>query len=348
MPKVVDKVKFETSNKGGRESNTWRVLTDDGYELLYAVKPLSKDLDVLTTVHTKSGAGERVNYAGFNDPMASTPVKIISQNEKNIKNGEEKVKLYHGSDAKFDKFDRVGDKITSLGYGHYFSPSVEEAKKYGKNIKEISINKKDILDLDHPTKTQRKEIVSELEKVVPKDKIAGYGKVNKIDITDMPDNEALKLFYQKQEDTKNLWHDRAKAQIVEDGDKAYIQWMDSGLENASPANLKNLIQEYNQDIPKKLGYKVAKNGSEVAVYDIKLVNDSLHVEPKDDVVWGGDTLSSTSTPQTVDKTMLDTVEHIVPKNEKNIKNGEVNPNILQTAPSATLGAVGAGVTFDFF
>jgi hypothetical protein len=79
----------------------------------------------------------------------------------------------------------------------------------------------------------------------------------------MEDKEAIALYKQKKEETKNLWHDRAKAQIVEDFEtkKAYIQWQEVGLQNATTQNIKNLIQEYRQSIPKELGYKIGKNHS---------------------------------------------------------------------------------------
>jgi hypothetical protein len=186
-----------------------------------------------------------------------------------------KIKLYHGTNAEFDEFGKVGDKITSLGYGYYFTPDMDIAKQYGKNIKVIEIDSKDILDLDNLSDMQRKDIINELDKVVPDDIKAGYGEIKKIDITDMEDDKALKLWKQKKEETKDLYHDRAKASIEEDGDKVYIQWMDPGLDNATDANLKNLIQEYNQDIPKSLGYKATHNSGEVAIYDKALVNKSI-------------------------------------------------------------------------
>lgn len=190
------------------------------------------------------------------------------------------VPLYHGTNAEFDKFDRVGSRITSLGYGHYFSPDKNTAIEYGKNIKKININKDLILDLDNPTKDQKKRIVEQLNKVVPDNIKSGYGEIQRIDITDMDRSESLALFKQKKEDTKDAWHDRAKAQVIEEGDKIYIQWQDQGLENATNANIKNLIQEYGQNIPKDIGFKAAKSGNEVAIYDTELVNKSLQKDAK--------------------------------------------------------------------
>ena len=193
-------------------------------------------------------------------------------------NQKEMIKLYHGTNAEFDSFEKMGNRLTSIGYGHYFSPDIEMAKEYGKNIKEIEIEKDLILDLRSPTDKQREEIVKLLDEVVPEYIKAGYGGVKRIDITDMDDNDALKLYKEKKEDTKDFYHDRAKAQIIEDYEsgKIYIQWQEAGLENATASNLLNLLQEYRQNIPVELGYKAAMNGSEVAIYDTKFVNELLH------------------------------------------------------------------------
>ena len=203
--------------------------------------------------------------------VANSLVKYDNSGAKS----SDKITLYHGTNANFDKFGKVGNRITSLGYGHYFTPSMKVAKQYGKNIKAISIDKNSILDLDHLTTPQRNKIVKELKKVVPKNRIAGFGEVKRIDITNMDKKKALKLFEQKKEETKNLWHDRAKASIVKEGNKEYIKWMSDGLDNASNTNIKNLIQRYDQDIPRKLGYKAVRNGDEVVIYDTNMVNNSL-------------------------------------------------------------------------
>ncbi len=195
----------------------------------------------------------------------------------------EEIVLYHGTNAIFDKFEKMGNRLTSIGTGHYFTPDLNIAKQYGKYIKSIKINKNDILDLDNPTKAQKEAIIKLLDEVVPNEIKAGYGEVKKIDITTMENKEAIALYKQKKEETKNLWHDRAKAQIVEDFEtkKAYIQWQEAGLQNANTQNIKNLIQEYRQSIPKELGYKIAKSGSEIAIYDTNLVNQNL-IEDKND------------------------------------------------------------------
>ena len=229
---------------------------------------LETDLDTLDNHpdYAKSFNSDepKIDYSQYQDPQYKKEPK------------DDTLKLYHGTDADFDNFEKMGDKITSIGRGHYFSPDKEIASQYGKNIKELEIKKSDLLDLDNPTSKQKQEIVKLLNEVVPENIRAGYGGIKRIDVTDMPADEATKLFMQKKKDTENFWHDRAKAKIVEDGDKYYIQWQEPGLENASNANLKNLIQEYRQTIPKEMGYKSARNGQEVAIYDTDFTNELLH------------------------------------------------------------------------
>jgi hypothetical protein len=195
----------------------------------------------------------------------------------------EYITLYHGTNANFDKFDKVGDKITSIGYGHYFSPNLDVAKQYGKNIKSISIPKKDIIDLDHLTKSQRREIEAKLDAIVPENIKAGYGEYQKKYFKDpskmdkLEKDEALQFFDKKIKETEHYYHDRAKAVLNADDNGTYVGWMEQGLSGARDSDLKYLIQQYDQSIPRELGYKAARNGDEVAIYDTKYVNDALAI-----------------------------------------------------------------------
>lgn len=58
------------------------------------------------------------------------------------------VRLYHGAPVEFDEFDpaRVGDRLTSLGLGHYLTPNKEMAKQYGENVMEFDVDLSNMLD----------------------------------------------------------------------------------------------------------------------------------------------------------------------------------------------------------
>lgn len=56
--------------------------------------------------------------------------------------------VYHGTDFNFDDF-KTRRKVSGYGYsmGAYFSSSEKEAKRYGKNIKQYTLNFDKLLDL---------------------------------------------------------------------------------------------------------------------------------------------------------------------------------------------------------
>ena len=80
--------------------------------------------------------------------------------------------LYHGSPKEFNEFDpsKVGERITSLGLGHYLTPDIELAKTYGKYVMEFEVDITNIFDWDNLSEKQRKHIEEELIKIIPESK----------------------------------------------------------------------------------------------------------------------------------------------------------------------------------
>jgi len=86
--------------------------------------------------------------------------------------------LYHGSPKEFNEFDpsKVGERITSLGLGHYLTPDIELAKTYGKYVMEFEVDITNIFDWDNLSEKQRKHIEEELIKIIPENRISHFGK----------------------------------------------------------------------------------------------------------------------------------------------------------------------------
>jgi hypothetical protein len=193
-------------------------------------------------------------------------------------------RLYHASNVEFDKFDpaRVGDRMTALGLGHYLTPNKAKANQYGSKLMEFDVDTKDVLDFSNLTPVQRGEISTELLKQVPTDRLAGFMQPTYKKVS--ADKVGLAEFKRLEEMTANYQHDRARA-ITMDGNEVpegiardlgikpndlvvrYVDSSKAGLENATPENILALMQEFDQTIPRKLGYKGASYGDEVAIYD---------------------------------------------------------------------------------
>jgi hypothetical protein len=193
-------------------------------------------------------------------------------------------RLYHASNVEFDKFDpaRVGDRMTALGLGHYLTPNKVKANQYGSKLMEFDVDTKDVLDFSNLTPVQRGEISAELLKQVPTDRLAGFMQPTYKVLS--PDDAGDRAFTKLQKQTDSYYHDRAKA-IMLDGQEVpeniaqdmgikpgdivvrYVDSSKAGLENATPENILALMQEFDQTIPKKLGYKGASYGDEFAIYD---------------------------------------------------------------------------------
>lgn len=177
------------------------------------------------------------------------------------------IDVYHGTDEVFEEFNRMGQKIPAIGRGYYFTPNKSKADMYGKNIMQRSIDKDSMLDWQNLTNPQREEIKNRLREVVPSERLSGYGR-EKSKIFKSSEKEAARDFFKnKQEDMKDVFHDRAKPKLFKDGDKIGIKWMETGFDSAKDNDLLSLSQEFYNDIARDLGYKSAKYADEIAVFD---------------------------------------------------------------------------------
>lgn len=192
--------------------------------------------------------------------------------------------FYHASNKLFDNFDpsRVGDKLTSLGLGHYLTPDLEESRKYGDYVMMFIVDISNCLDWDNLTDTDRDKIEKELLKLIPEERIAGFGKVHEIEVSDNKDG--LKIFKELKEKTKNYYHDCAKAQIVDSyEDKIVIEYREAGnLSLANNQQLMTLMNEYHPNLAKNLGYSSSKFSNQLAIYDPSLAKKIGHQTFKDD------------------------------------------------------------------
>lgn len=191
-------------------------------------------------------------------------------------------RLYHASDVEFDQFDpaRVGDRMTALGLGHYLTPNLEKAKQYGKNVMEFDVDMGDVLDFDNLKAPELKKLSDELMAVVPERVLSGYGE-RKFKVVPKT-KEGMAEFRRMQKQMADLKHDRAKPKVLSKSEipddlsvgpnEVAIQYMEppKDLTNLRPEDIVALMQEYNQVIPKRLGYKGAKFGDEIAIYDPNL------------------------------------------------------------------------------
>ena len=202
------------------------------------------------------------------------------------KAGKKFERLYHGSPIEFDEFDpaRVGDRLTSLGLGHYLTPNKSTAAEYGDNIMEFDVDTSDILDWQNLKPNQRDEIESKLMEAIPAPRIAGFGE-KKFEV--LPANkEGAKRFKELKEQTKDVYHHAARAKTLTDDeiiknhpgliDKIglednVVEWREGGnLKGANDQQLMTLMNEYSPDLARHLGYKGSRFSDQVAIYDSKL------------------------------------------------------------------------------
>jgi hypothetical protein len=186
--------------------------------------------------------------------------------------------VYHGTGAEFNEFKRSGDRLTSIGYGYYFSPNPDTASTYavGENphVKPVYLRAERMLDWGALSDDDRTKIRTHLEAIVPDERLAGFGGIVKREFTREQDDEAEEFYRKKKEETKHLFHDRAKAHADFDKHKTTISWMEPGLGSATDSNLKSLAQEYDQNIARKLGYDSARNGDEIVVFDANQIKSA--------------------------------------------------------------------------
>jgi len=185
--------------------------------------------------------------------------------------------VYHGTNGKFTEFNQKGEKLTALGYGYYFTPNIDKAKQYGKNIHSVYLKSEKLLDWGNLTEKQRGHISSELEKIVPKERLAGFSGREKKFFSESDKDKASSFFEKKLKEAKNYYHDRSKPDIEMADNGYYITYVDNAsLKKASNENLLALAQEYDNNIAQRLGYDGVKYGSEIAVFNsnqIKSVNN---------------------------------------------------------------------------
>jgi hypothetical protein len=191
--------------------------------------------------------------------------------------------LYHGSNVEFDKFDpaRVGDRLTSLGLGHYLTPNKEMAKQYGENLMKFEVDTSNFLDWGNITKDQRKTIESELMKNIPPERISHFGG-QKYKILKRG-KEGAEEFKKLKEQTSGAYNDYAKARVLDDDDiynidpkifdslepdDIVVGWREGGdLAGANNQQLMTLMNEFRPDLAKELGFKGSVFSDQVAIYD---------------------------------------------------------------------------------
>ena len=178
--------------------------------------------------------------------------------------------VYHGTPADFSEFSLTGQRLPSLGYGYYFTPNPEIAGQYGDKIMPVYLKSESLLDWQNLTGDQRALVVERLETVVPPNEIAGYGEQKRRSFPDTEEGreEGREFFRQKQAETRDYYHDRAKPSVDRGTDPNQIDvvWMEPGLHGASSSDLQALAQRYDNQIAENLGFDGAKSGSEIVVF----------------------------------------------------------------------------------
>lgn len=218
-------------------------------------------------------------------PVLGDVAKKVVKSTNNSVDNKKTERLFHASPVEFDEFDpaRRGDRLTSLGLGHYLTPSKDKASMYGDNIMEFDVDTTDIFDWKNPTLEQREQIEKSLLKIIPEERISHFGD-NKVEVLPRS-KQGVKRFNELKEQTKNAYNDYAKARILTDdeiekalpdfdfknNDSVVVGWRESGnLKGANNEQLMILMNEYEPHLIASLGYKGARFGDEVAIYDPKL------------------------------------------------------------------------------
>lgn len=174
---------------------------------------------------------------------------------------------YHGTDSEFDVFDNSNRKNgNALGDGYYFTDSIDKAKLYGKIIIKVKLHLDNMLDFDHITKEELVKLNEYYADGIDQKRYAGHGKVERIDVTDMDRDDISKKYEELKELTKDYYHDRAKAELVGEDGRIYIQWMSFEFENGD--RLFNYLHDsFKFETLRDLGYDAFKRGVEIVVWD---------------------------------------------------------------------------------
>lgn len=174
---------------------------------------------------------------------------------------------YHGTDTEFDVFDNSNRKNgNALGDGYYFTDTIDKAKLYGKIIITVKLHLKNMLDFNKISPKELQSLNEYYSKMVDQNRYAGHGKVNKLDVTEMDRDDISKKYEEIKELTKDYYHDRAKAELVGEDGRAYIQWMTFEFESGEGV-FKYLQDSFKFDSLKDLGYDAFKHGVEIVVWD---------------------------------------------------------------------------------
>lgn len=181
--------------------------------------------------------------------------------------------MYHGTPENFKEFARTGQRLPALGTGYYFTNLPEKAAQYGDTIMPLYLKSEKLLDWKNLGQNKTK-IIEHLRSIVPDDQIAGYGKSSMRSFPTHDIEGARKFFTDMQEITKDF-HDRAKAKLSKEGDNFVISWQEPDLTKASPENLLNLAQRYDNDIARNLGFDGVKYGSETVVFSPTQIKSAI-------------------------------------------------------------------------
>jgi hypothetical protein len=174
---------------------------------------------------------------------------------------------YHGTDAEFDVFDNSNRKNgNALGDGYYFTDTIDKAKLYGKIIITAKLHLKNMLDFNNITPKELQSLNEYYSKMIDQNRYAGHGKVNRLDVTEMDRDDISKKYEEIKELTKDYYHDRAKAELVGEDGRAYIQWMTFEFESGEGV-FKYLQDSFKFDTLRDLGYDAFKHGVEIVVWD---------------------------------------------------------------------------------
>jgi hypothetical protein len=194
--------------------------------------------------------------------------------------------FYHGAHKEFDQFDpaRVGDRMTSLGLGHYLSPNISRAREYGNAIMAFEVDTADFVNWSDLTKIHREQVEDALLSMVPADRIAHFG-CNCHEV--LPDGkEGAKRYRELKEKTKECYNDYGKARVLTDDEieryypdllatlkeeDLVVHWREAtDLSNANAQQLMTLMNEYAPNLIKQLGFKGAMFSDQIALYDHRL------------------------------------------------------------------------------
>jgi hypothetical protein len=192
--------------------------------------------------------------------------------------------LYHGTEADFDKFEKVGSKIPALGLGYYFTPTLEKAKSYGSKIKKIGLKNAKVLNWNKLTDDERLKIKERLKERMPKSLMGGLGIKNEKSFTKEQRQEASNFYAKKREETDGYEYERGKARIKRNDGGWTITWSDEGIDSVNDAELLNFAQQYDNQIASEMGYDAAKYGNETVIFDNdkieyainKVISESYH------------------------------------------------------------------------